>query len=144
MPLQSASRWAISLADRISAEREDGPPRPQTNPDPIEQWAARHTERLLADHRPYAVTIRLAVDANLGRFADLEEKVNARLAATPGLGVIDGTGSDGQFWELFLDGDDPDALWAAVRSLVEATDPTRGSEVAMRRDNQVETTPLSA
>jgi hypothetical protein len=77
--------------------------------------------------------VRLAVDDRPERFGDLEEQLVGLLRATPQLGAVDGIGTDGDIWELFLTGDDPDALWAVVQPLVDALGPAPGSEAEIRR-----------
>ena len=46
--------------------------------------------------------------------------------------IPNGTGTDGEIWEIFLDGDDPDALWDAVRPLLEPGSLWPRAEVTMR------------
>jgi hypothetical protein len=130
-----------SLARLISVERGSGPPIPKTDPAPFEPWAERSFQQRWAGHRPYAIVFRLVLDEDADRFSGLEQDIEAMLNRDPALGSVDGTGSDGEVWELFLDGDDPDALWAAIRPL-EAVGPPPGSLVEMRKGNETLTLPL--
>ena len=63
---------------------------------------------------------------------DLARRIAVLLRDDPGLGYVDGTGTDGQMWEVFLDGDDADALWDAVRPLLESTPAWRTAEIQKR------------
>ena len=129
----------ISLARMVASERVQGPVPLRLDLNArIQEIAAREI-----DARPYAVVVRLVVDSNPGRFTDLDARATDLLAANPSRGYVDGTGTDGQIWELFLDGDDPDALWAAVRPLVEEVGAASGSTVDVRRGNGVETIGLA-
>jgi len=136
--LTLCARWRYpALARLIAAERLIGPPASLTDPEPIERWAERSMERLLADYRPYALVIRLLVDDDPGRYLEFEDQVQSVLRAAPHLGEVDGFGSNGEIWELFVDGDDPAALWDAIGPLVEATAPPAGSQIDIRADQGV-------
>ena len=89
---------------------------------------AKHTE---ANDVPYAVVVTLVVDGDLERYAALDRSVCDLLEADPDLGEVDGTGTDGDVWELFVDGDDPEALWAAIEPLVVAARPPTGSRAVI-------------
>ncbi len=141
---RSGSLGYVALTRQIASERPVGPPRLRIDPDPIENWAERQLKQVLADHRPYAIVVRLVVDSHPGRFSDLEERVKETLAANRDLGFVDGTGTDGEVWELFIDGDDPEALWSAIRRHIELASPAPGSELDIRRAGLVETIPLEA
>ena len=130
------------LRRRLVEERQVGPPAPRSDPDPIERWAARALEAAIAAHVPYAVVVTLTVDDEPARFLALEGQVEALLASDASLGVIDGTGGNGENWELFVDGDDPVALWSAIRPLVEAIAPAPGSHAKVRRGADAVTIPL--
>jgi len=136
--LEDCERWGYrSLGRLITAERDSRPPTPRTDPEPIERWAERSMETQLAAHRPYALVLRLVIDDDPGRYLDLEDRVNALLQSEPELGEVDGFGTDGDVWELFVNGEDPAALWDAVGPLIEAADPPAGSEVDIRVDDRV-------
>lgn len=114
----------------------------RTRSDPVEVWALKNLERAVGELEPYAVTVRINVT---GTWADMERlvaEVDAALSRVPGLGHVDGTGSDGAVWELFLDGDDPERLWDAVNPLV-APYVTPGSEVEIRRGGTSDRRPLN-
>ncbi|MDH3426617.1 MAG: hypothetical protein OEM22_08125, partial [Acidimicrobiia bacterium] len=49
----------LSLARLLSSERQVGPPQVHQDPDPVERWAMRESEQLIAGHIPYAVIVRL-------------------------------------------------------------------------------------
>ncbi len=120
-----------SVARLLAAERDEPRPRtPREEPGPIETWAGGPIDT--SAPTPYAVVLTLVVEGSLDRCYDLEDEVAALLDREPHLGAIDGTGSDGEIWELFLDGDDGPALWAAVQPLVHRLDPPAGSTVRVR------------
>ncbi len=136
--LEDCETWGYrSLGRLIAAERDSGVPITRTDPDPIERWAERSTEALLPAHRPYALVFRLLLDDDPQRYLELEERVSALLEGEPLLGFLDGFGTNGEVWELFLDGEDPAALWDAIGPLLEAADPPSGSEVDIRVDDGV-------
>lgn len=120
----------LSLARVITTERSSHPPRSRRD---LRGWVEQRFLSELERVPPYAVVVRLAVDDRPERFGDLEEQLIGLLRATPQLGAVDGIGTDGDIWELFLTGDDPDALWAVVRPLVDALRPAPGSEAQIRR-----------
>lgn len=129
----------VTLRHSILTEHQAGPPRAQSVAEAVEQWAEQELLRQLAEHRRYAVVVSLAVDADPDRFLELEARVRRLLSDSPDLGTIDGAGTDGGSWELYLEGDDPEALWAAVRPLVVALGPAPGSSVTIRRNSHTET-----
>ena len=136
--IEQCRKWRYPALNRlIAAERDSAPPTPRTDPDPIDRWAERSVEHLLTTHRPYALVLRLVIDDDSGRYLDLEDRVNALLQNEPELGEVDGFGTDGDVWELFVDGEDPAALWDAVGPLIEAAEPPAGSEVDIRVDDRV-------
>lgn len=97
----------------------------------VERSAAgvvKHTE---ANDVPYAVVVTLVVDGDPERYVALDRSVCDLLEADPDLGEVDGTGTDGDVWELFVDGDDPEALWAAIEPLVVAARPPTGSRAVI-------------
>jgi hypothetical protein len=120
----------LSLVRMITAERSTHPP--QVHRD-LRGGVERRFRDELERVRPYAVVVRLAVDDRAERFGDLEKQLIALLGATPQLGAVDGIGTDGDIWELFLTGDDPDALWSVVRPMVDAIGPAPGSVADIRR-----------
>ena len=136
------SRSFPALVRLLRSEVETGPAPLRSDPYGVEDWAARSLDRALADHRPYGVVARLVMDRPLDYYRDLEQQVGALLGANPHLGSVDGTGSDGDVWELFLEGDDPHALWEAVAPLVTAV-AGQGSRVDIRGDDDVARFPLS-
>lgn len=136
------SRSFSALVRLLGYEIETGPASLRSDPDRVEEWASRSLERELADHRPNGVVARLVMDRPLDYYRDLEQQVGALLGANPHLGSVDGTGSDGQVWELFLEGEDPHALWEAVAPLVTAV-AGQGSRVDIRGEDDVARFPLS-
>lgn len=130
-----------ALVRLAEAEALTGPILSRSEGGPIEEWVARRTIGKAADLRPYAVVARLVVDGSLEDYFDVEGQVAEVLADRPNLGVVDGSGTDGHIWELFLDGDDPDALWEAVAPTVAKLAVT-GSRVDLRRGDEVQTIPL--
>jgi hypothetical protein len=119
-----------ATARLLAAERDgEGPRTAREEPGPVETWAGGAAA---GDHRPYAVVVTLVVQGSTDRYAALEDAVAALLEQRPDLGEVDGIGSDGTIWDLFLDGDDGPALWAAVEPIVLALDPPAGSTVRIR------------
>ena len=119
------------LERSIRTESTTGPPRIRTDRAPIGQWDLRAMENALEHHRPYALVIRLPIrDENA--IHEFEDGVAALLATDPGLGHVDGTGSDGDVWELFLEGEDPERLWNAIRPLLNPSDLWRYAEISQR------------
>ena len=142
--IESSKRLGyVALTRLIAMEKSVGPITLRTDPDPVERWAMRSMGQNLAGHRPYAVVVRLILDDDPERFLELEREVSSLLGRLPSLGIVDGTGSDGEAWELFLDGDHADPLWAAIRPLVEAVNPAAGSQVVMRRGEETHTIPVT-
>jgi hypothetical protein len=70
---------------------------------------------------------------DLSRLFALEERLEQAIA-TAGVGEFDGNevASDGSEGTLYMYGPDADALFAAVRSALEATDFMRGARVRLR------------
>lgn len=120
------------LERSLREEMAKGPPRIRTDTPPLGQWSAQARERLLQEHRPYAVVITMP--AGRQSVYELEAGIARVLRKQPTLGVIDGTGSDGTIWEIFLEGEDPDALWEAVKPLC-APYRSEGVEVQVRRND---------
>lgn len=123
-----AVRAAFDDADAAAARVGS----PRVDAVPVERWAeVAHSRHLptpdSGDEAGYAVVVRLALDGDPERFDALDRAVCELLERRPDLGAVDGTGSDGEIWELYVDGDDPDALWEAIRPLVEEARPARGS-----------------
>jgi hypothetical protein len=107
------------------------PPHQRTDRAPIGQWDPRSMENVPEEHVPYALVIRLSV-RDESTLVEFEDRVTALLRADPRLGYVDGTGGDGTIWEIFLDGDDADALWHSVRPLLEALGLDRYAEISRR------------
>jgi hypothetical protein len=126
-----------AMARAIRQEIEVGPPTLADDPEPVERWAARSLETAIAETRPYALVVRLFYHDDLGAPEALENRIERLLRGDPSLGVLDGVGSDGQAWEVFLDGENPDRLWAAVEPLV-AESGLRG-EADIRTDLGIRT-----
>jgi hypothetical protein len=103
----------VFLERSISNEVMTGPPRLRTDRAPIGQWDPRAMENVPETHRPYAVVIRLPLRSE-SEILEFEVRLTDFLRDQQGLGYVDGTGTDGEIWEIFLDGDDADALWDAV------------------------------
>jgi hypothetical protein len=127
---------AAALARVIEAEAAGGPPVAKVTPEPIERWVELRMGAHLPSAEPeqhlaYAVVVTLAADGDLERFHLLDEQVCALLDQRPDLGFVDGTGTDGDVWQLFLDGDDADELWRAVQPLIAAFGPSPGSHVVL-------------
>lgn len=122
------------LERSITDEAMAGPPRLRTDRAPVGQWDPRAMENVPDEHRPYAVVIRLPF-RDEPEVLGLEERITGMLGDRPGLGHVDGTGTDGQIWEIFLDGDDPDALWDAVRPLLESPPLWQSAEVTKRTES---------
>jgi hypothetical protein len=119
--------WARSIADEAIA----GPPSLRTDRAPIGQWNPRAMENVPVEHAPYAVVIRLPL-RDESAVLELEDRITSFLRDHPALGHVDGTGTDGEIWEAFLDGDDADALWEAVRPLLESPPLWQSAEVTKR------------
>lgn len=119
------------LARSIAEEMVAGPPRLRTDRAPIGQWDPRAMENVPQEHRPYALVIRLPA-RDESTLLDFEDRITAFLAEHPGLGHVDGTGTDGEIWEIFLDGDDADGLWEAVRPLLDLPPLWKEAEVTKR------------
>jgi hypothetical protein len=71
----------------------------------------------------------------------VERTVEEFLSARPQLGYVDGNGTDGRVWDLYLEGEDPGNLWQEIRTLV-TTIASPGSHVEIRRAAGVETITL--
>lgn len=121
----------VFLERSISEEMVAGPPGLRTDRAPIGQWDPRAMENVPDEHLPYAVVIRLPLRSE-SSVLEFEDRVSALLGDHPGLGHVDGTGTDGEIWEIFLDGDDADALWDAVRPLLESSPLWQNAEVTKR------------
>lgn len=119
------------LVRSITNEAEVGPPRLRTDRAPVGQWDPRAMENVPEEHQPYAVVIRLRV-GDEASVLEFEDRITGLLRDHPALGYVDGTGSDGEIWDLFLDGDDPDALWDAVHPLLEPESLWQRAEVTKR------------
>jgi tetratricopeptide (TPR) repeat protein len=119
------------LVRSIADETEAGPPRLRTDRAPVGQWDPRAMENVPEEHQPYALVIRLRLDEDAD-VLDFEDRISGLLRDRPALGYVDGTGSDGEIWDLFLDGDDPDALWEAVHPLLGPRSLWRRAEVTKR------------
>lgn len=109
---------------------------PRTDPVPVERWNEVRASRDIPAHTEandvaYAVVVTLVVDGDAERYAALDRSVCDLLDADPDLGEVDGTGTDGDVWELFVDGDDPESLWAAIEPLVVAARPPAGSRAVI-------------
>ncbi len=138
---EAQARSYPAMGRTIRAESVSGPPAARNAESPLEDWGREHLEELAAEQRPYAVVARLVVEGSLAPYSELEQRVSRRLQEAPELGYVDTAGTDGHVWELFLEGEDPDALWEAVASLVIPLAAV-GSRVVIRRGEQVQTLPL--
>ena len=121
------SYFERSIADELAA----GSPSRRTDRAPVGQWDPRAMEHVPDEHQPYALVIRLRLDDD-EVVLDFEQAVLDFLRNRPALGYVDGSGTDGEIWELFLNGDDPDALWDAVHPLLEPGSLWKQSEVTKR------------
>jgi tetratricopeptide (TPR) repeat protein len=131
-----------ALTRLISLEMEWGPPSGRRAISSVEHWAEERLAELLSRQRPYAVAAKLPVDGSPDRFLAAEEQIAVLLDANPHLGVLDGFGTDGVVYELFLDGDDPEALWEAVAPyLIPLAGP--GSRVELRRGEDTDSLPIA-
>lgn len=122
------------LGRSIARELVEGPPRLRTDRAPIGQWDLRSMEGPWEDHRPYAVVISMPVK-NQAAIHDFEASLSRLFEDRPHLGFIDGTGSDGTTWEIFLEGDDPSALWVSIRPLLSAS-RSKAAEIQLRQDGE--------
>lgn len=137
-----AMRYPAAAA-ALRVEAGTGPVAPRTDPLPVEQWANRRLEEDLANLEPYAVVVRLAMeDRSPDPYLELGQQIEELLEADPDLGGFDGFGTVDHTWELFLNGADPGALWESVNPLMDGL-AGPGSEVELRKDDGVETRPLS-
>lgn len=127
-----------ALVRLIDAESIGSPPALKTDLDPVEEWAERRMEEALAQSRPYAVVVRMVVTREPQRLLDLTRNVHHLLTERPGLGSIDGTGTDGVTWEFFLDGGDGPKLWEAIEPIVRQFGPEAGSEVEVWDGERIE------
>lgn len=102
----------------------------------------RKSEELAGATRAYAVVVRYAVDRPVDSYFDVERTVEEFLSARPQLGYVDGKGTDGRVWDFYLEGEDPDALWQEIRTLVIPI-ASPGSQVEIRGSAGVETITLA-
>jgi hypothetical protein len=72
----------------------------------------------------------------------VERNVEELLSSQPQVGYVDGNGTDGRVWDLYLEGEDPDSLWEEIRPLVTPV-AGPGSQVQIRRNDGVETFTLA-
>jgi hypothetical protein len=119
------------LERSISVEMTKGPPVARHDRAPVGQWDPRAEETVPAAHLPYALVIRLRIEEE-STIHDLENRITRLLQDCPDLGYVDGNGTDGDFWEIFLEGDDPDLLWDEVRPLLASPILWRNTEVSKR------------
>jgi hypothetical protein len=124
----------------IGEESVNGPRRARS--ETFEAFLARVVSGSTDVTRPYAIVARFIVGRPLDDYFAMEAGVAGLLASKPHLGYVDGNGTDGEVWELFLEGDDPDALWAAVGPLVTRLADS-GTRVEIRRGEGVETLDLA-
>lgn len=132
----------LALARMARAEAVAGPAVARSGPGPVEDWAS--TRRAIEDEltqNSHAVVARLVLDAPFDAYLEAERRIADLLDSRPDLGALDGASTDGHIWELFLEGDDPDALWEAVAPVV-AKLAIAGSRVDLRRGDVVQTIPL--
>ena len=130
LALAARHRYAF-LARSITAEQATRPPSLRTDRPPIGQSDPRSMQEVAEDQRPYALVLRLPL-RDQAEVRDLAQRLAALLRDDPTLGHVDGTGTDGQMWEIFMDGDDADALWDAVRPLLESTPLGHAAEITKR------------
>lgn len=121
----------LFLARAIDAEVDSGPPALRTDRAPIGQWDPRAMESVPEAHLPYALVLWLPL-GDESEILELGRRIAALLRDHPGSGHVDGTGSDGHAWEIFVDGDDADALWELVRPLLESSPAGRTAEITKR------------
>jgi hypothetical protein len=129
-----------SVARSIREESAVGPR--LLRPDSHSELVTRKSEELAGAPRPYAVVVRYVVDRPLDSYFDVERTVEEFLSVRPRLGYVDGNGTDGRVWDLYLEGEDPDTLWQEIRALV-APMASPGSQVEIRRGAGVETITLT-
>lgn len=122
------------LARSVATELTTGPRPLRTDRAPVGQWDPHAMENMPEEHRPYALVLRLPL-RDESQVLDLARRIAALLRDDPELGRVDGTGSDGQMWELFMDGDDADALWDAVRPLLESAPAWHTAEITKRSES---------
>jgi tetratricopeptide (TPR) repeat protein len=123
----------VFLERSLREELAEGPPRMRTVSPPIGQWSAQAREGLPQEPLPYAVVITLPAGSKAVQ--ELEAAIAEVVREQPALGIIDGSGSDGTIWEIFLEGEDPDALWEAVKPHL-VPFRSEGVEVQLRRDDR--------
>lgn len=130
-----------ALKRLLGAEAQVGPAEMRSDPVPVEEWASRFTDQLAADHRPYALVATFRVEGDLGPYLEMGQQVEDLLEAKPDLGLVDGIGTDGEIWEMYVEGEDPQALWEELSPLLTPLGGS-GSRVQIRRGGEVETIPL--
>jgi tetratricopeptide (TPR) repeat protein len=135
----AASLQYESMARSIREESAAGPR--LLRADSHSELVARKSEELAGATKPYAVVVRYVVDRPLDSYFDVERTVEEFLSARPQLGYVDGNGTDGRVWDLYLEGEDPGNLWQEIRTLV-TTIASPGSHVEIRRAAGVETITL--
>ncbi|MFZ0014344.1 MAG: hypothetical protein WAL25_09545 [Acidimicrobiia bacterium] len=130
--LQTSRDTGYAFLERsIAVEMTEGPPVARHDRAPVGQWDPRAEETVPEGHLPYALVIRLRIEDESAIY-DLEDRISDLLRDRPDLGYVDGNGTDGDFWEIFLDGDDPDRLWDEVRPLLASPILWRNTEVSKR------------
>jgi hypothetical protein len=129
-----------ALARLIREESAVGP-RPVRS-ESHQEFVARTVEERVGVTRPYAVVVRYIVDRSVEHYFDMERRVEELLSTRPHLGYVDGDGTDGRVWDLYLEGEDPDDLWAEIRALVMPL-AGPGSQVELRRGDGIETVTLA-
>lgn len=132
------NRYAALAADIVD-EMEQGPPSGRKAERPVEEWVQVMEAEAMAE-RSYAVVVEIEIGGDLDPLEAMEAEVQRLLDSDPSLGTVDGVGTDGETWMLFLDGDDPEKLWSAVRHTVES--PGWTGQVTIRQDEGSETFPL--
>ena len=135
----AASLSYESMGRSIRDESVVGPRPPRV--ESHSEFVVSKSEELAGATRPYAVVVRYVVDRPLDSYFVVERTVDEFLSARPQLGYVDGNGTDGRIWDLYVEGQDPDTLWQEIRNLV-APLASPGSRVEIRRTAGVETITL--
>ncbi len=128
-----------ALARLLAEERPRGPVAMQQAALPVDRWLERAMGGADLPDPPdddgpdYAVVVTLVLGPDGDEPARaLDATIEALLDQIPEHGYLDGALTDGNVYELFLEGDDPEALWDAIRPTLLAATPPRGSQVTIR------------
>jgi hypothetical protein len=120
-------------AAQTRAESTRGPAPLATAERPLEEWSRRATEAAIAGATPYAVVASFPMDRPLERFHDLEDRVRDALERA-GAGDVDGDLVGADEWILYLDGDDPERVWAVAEPILRAANPKLGAYAEVREN----------